>query len=63
MLILYVVHSGNGYVSVRLSYGQAYTYRPCHTYYVTDLVFLFPYICTTLAYTDNKMIGSDEGTA
>ena len=33
----------------RLSYGQASTYRPCHTYYVTILIFVCPYVRTTLA--------------
>ena len=48
--IFSLVCSGSGYVSVRLSYGQAYTYRPRHTYYVTFLVFVRLYIRTTLEY-------------
>ena len=47
--ILSLVRSGNSFASGRLSYGQASTYRPRPTYYVTVLVFLFPYVCTTLA--------------
>ena len=40
VLILYLVLSGNGYAPVRISYRQASTYRPSHTYYVTVLVFV-----------------------
>ena len=40
---------GNGYASDCLSYGQDSSYRPCHTYYVTVLVFVCPYVRTTLA--------------
>ena len=48
--ILHLVRSGNGFASGRISYGQDSTYRPCHTYYVTVLVFLCPYVYTTLAH-------------
>ena len=47
--ILSLVRSGNGYTSGCLSYVQASNYRPCHTYYVTVLVFVCPYVRTTLA--------------
>ena len=47
--ILSLVCLGNCYASGRLYYGQASTYRPRHTYYVTVFVFLCPYVCTTLA--------------
>ena len=50
VLILYLVRPGNGFVSGRLTYGQAYMYHPCHTYYVTVLVFVFPYVRTTLTH-------------
>ena len=49
MSILSLVHSGNVYAYVRISYGQASTYRTHRTYYVTVLVFVFPYVRTTLA--------------
>ena len=48
--ILYLVRSGNGLVSGRLSYGQASTYRPRPTYYVNVLVFVCPCIRTTLEH-------------
>ena len=48
--ILSLVRSGNGFASGRLSYGQASTYRPRTTYYVTVLVFVCLYVCTTLAH-------------
>ena len=51
MSILSSVHLGNSFASGRISYGQASTYRPCPTYYVTVLVCVCPYICTTLAIT------------
>ena len=41
---LYLVCSGNGYASGRLSYGQASTYHLHHKYYGTVLVFLYPYV-------------------
>ena len=50
MSILSLVRSGNGFASGRLSYGQASTYRPCPTYYVTVLVFVCPYVCMTLEH-------------
>ena len=50
MLILSLVFLENGYASGRLSYGQGSTYRPRHTYYVTVLVFVCLYVCTTLAH-------------
>ena len=49
MSILYLVRPGNSFVSGRLSYGQTSTYRPRPTYYVTVLVFVCLYVCTTLA--------------
>ena len=48
--ILSLVSSGNSYAYGRLSYGQAYTYLPRHTYYVTVLVFVWPYVRTTLPH-------------
>ena len=39
-----LVRSGNGFASGCLSYVQASTYRPCHTYYVTVLVSVCPYV-------------------
>ena len=50
MSILYLVRSGNGFVSGRLSCIQASMYCPCPTYYVTFLVFVCMYVCTTLAH-------------
>ena len=41
--ILSLVRSGNGFTPGRISYGQASTYRPQHTYYVTVLVFVCTY--------------------
>ena len=49
VLVLSLVRLGNGFASGRISYGQASTYRPRPTYYVTVLVFVCLYICTTLA--------------
>ena len=49
MSILSLVFSGNGYAYGRLSYGQASTYCPCHTYCVAVLVFVRPYVRTALA--------------
>ena len=49
MLILSLVCLGNGYASGRISYRQASTYRRCHTYYVTVLVFVCLYVRKTLA--------------
>ena len=48
--ILSLVRLGNGFASGGLSYGQASTYRPRTMYYVTILVFVCLYVCTTLAY-------------
>ena len=48
------MRSGSGFTSCCLSYGQASTYRPRPTYYVTVLVFLCLYVCTTLAYVVHK---------
>ena len=48
--ILYLVCSGNGLVCGRLSYGQASKYRTRPTYYVTVLVFVCLYVCTTLSH-------------
>ena len=53
LLILSLVRSGNVFVYGRLSYGQASTYRPHPTYYVTVLVFVCPYVRTTLANSKN----------
>ena len=50
MLILSLVFLGNGYVSGRISYVQASTYCLWHTYYITVLVFVCPYVRTTLAH-------------
>ena len=47
--ILSLVRSGKGFTSGRISYGQASTYRPCPMYYVTVLMFVCLYVCTTLA--------------
>ena len=49
MSIFSLVSSGNGFTSGRLSYGHASTYRPCPTYFITVLVFVCLYVCTTLA--------------
>ena len=49
MSILSLVRLGNVYASGRHSCGQASMYRPCHTYYVTILVFVCLYVHTTLA--------------
>ena len=49
MPILSLLRSGNGFASGRLSYGQASTYRPRPTYYITVLLFVCLYVCTTLA--------------
>ena len=48
--ILSLVVLVNCYASGRLSYRQASTYRPCYTYCVTVLVFVCPYVCTTLSH-------------
>ena len=50
VLILSLVRLGNGFASGRLSYGQASTYRPRPTYYVTVLVFVCPYVRAQLAH-------------
>ena len=50
MSILSLVRLENGFVSGHLSYGQAFKYCPRPTYYVTNLVFLCLYVCTTLAH-------------
>ena len=49
MSILSFVRLGNGYASSRLSCVKASMYRPRHTYYITGLVFVCPYVRTTLA--------------
>ena len=46
--IMSLVSLRNGYASGRLSYVQAFMYHPCHTHYVTVLVFVCPYVCTPL---------------
>ena len=51
MSIFYLVRLENGYVSSRLSYGKASTYRPRHTYYINVLVFVCLYVRTALANT------------
>ena len=48
VLILYLVSLGNGYASGHISYGHDSTHRPRHTYYVTVLLFVCPYVRTTL---------------
>ena len=50
MLIFSLVLSENGFASDRLSYGQASTYRPRPTSYVTVLVFVCLYVRTTLEH-------------
>ena len=47
--IFSLVCSGNGFASGRLHYGQASTYRPRPTYYITVLVFVCLFVCTALA--------------
>ena len=49
VLILSLVLLGSGYTSDRIYYGQASTYCPCHTHYFAILVFVCPYVRTTLA--------------
>ena len=49
VLIVSLVRLGDGFASDRLSYGQASTYRPRPTYYLTVLVFVCLYVCTTIA--------------
>ena len=44
--ILYLVCLGNVYASDRLSYRQAFMYRPRHTYYITVVVFVCSYVLT-----------------
>ena len=63
--ILSLVLSGNGYASGRLSFGQASTPPPRHTYHVTVLVFVCPYIrtydistCFTTMFSDSTTIFS-----
>ena len=48
MSIISFVLSVNGFASGRLSYGQAFKFHPRPTYYVTVLVFVCLYVCTTL---------------
>ena len=48
VLIFSLVRSGNSFASGGLSYGQAFTFHPRPTYYVTVLVFVCLYVCTTL---------------
>ena len=55
--ILSLVRSGNVFAYGSLHYGQASTYRLCHTYYVTVLVFVCPYVCTALAALHQGMCG------
>ena len=50
MSIFSLVRLGNGFTSGRISYGQAPTYRPRHTYYITVLVLVCPYVRTALAH-------------
>ena len=49
VLILFLVCSGNGYRSERISYIQTSTCIPHNTYYITVVVFVCSYVCTTLA--------------
>ena len=46
--IFSLVRSGNSFASGRLSYGQAFMFHPRPTYYVTVLVCVCLYVCTTL---------------
>ena len=62
VLILYLVRLGDGFASGHLSYRQASTYRPCHTYYVTVLVFLCPYVSTTLSSIEARSTTSEHFT-
>ena len=48
--ILSLVRLGNGFASGRLSYRQAFTFHPLSTYYVTVLVFVCLYLCTTFIH-------------
>ena len=50
VFILSLVRSGDGFASGSLYCGQDSTYRPRPTYYVTVLVFVCLYVCTTLAH-------------
>ena len=56
MSILSLVRLGKGFTSGRLSYRQASTYRPRPTYYVTILVFVYLYVCMTLAHNTALII-------
>ena len=60
MSILSLVRSGNGFSSGRLSYGQVSTYHPCPTYYVTVLVFVCMYVCTTFENFETLALCSEE---
>ena len=48
---IFLLRSGNGFASGRLSYVQAFNFYPCPRYYVTVLVFVCLYVCTTLTIT------------
>ena len=63
MSILSLAHLGNGYASVHISYGQASTYCPRHTYYVIVFVFVCPYVRTALAVAyESNSVDSTRGT-
>ena len=51
MSILSLVCLGNGYTTGHMTYGQASTYCPRNTYYVTVLLFVYLYVHTPLAKT------------
>ena len=53
--ILYLFCSANSYASRRLSCEQASIYCPCHTYYITLLVFVCLYVHTSLATTSPRL--------
>ena len=53
--ILSLVRSGNGFASDRISYKHASTYRPRPTYYITVLLFVCLYVCTTLSHPCRKV--------
>ena len=49
VLILSLACLGDSYDSGRLSYRQTSTCLPHHMHYVCVVVFVCPYVCTTLA--------------
>ena len=50
VLIMYLAHLGNIYMSDCLSYRQIFTRRRCHMVYVTVVVFVFLYVNMTLSH-------------